>query len=109
MASSNAAQKAAANDVKELSDQIGQLKEDIADLTQSLSNLGTHSRDAVQSGVKGSVTHLRKKGEKGVQDARRSAEELGDQAAAAVREQPAAAVGLAVGVGFLLGFLTGRK
>jgi ElaB/YqjD/DUF883 family membrane-anchored ribosome-binding protein len=41
--------------------------------------------------------------------AQHRAEELGQQAADAVRNQPAAAVGLAVGLGFLLGFMTGRK
>jgi ElaB/YqjD/DUF883 family membrane-anchored ribosome-binding protein len=34
---------------------------------------------------------------------------MGQQAADQVRNQPAAAVGLAVGLGFLVGFMTGRK
>ncbi len=55
------------------------------------------------------VAHLRKRGEAQLQDAQVKVEDLANQATEAVRNQPATAVGIAVGVGFVLGFLTGRK
>ena len=109
MAKSGAADKSTQEDVHELIEQIGTLKSDVAAIAKTLAELGTHSKEAAQAKFTNSVAQLQERGAESVEAARAGAHELGNQAAEAVRRQPATAVGLAVGVGFLLGFLTGRK
>lgn len=96
-------------DIAELSEQIAVLKQDIASISGTLGSLAGSTRDAAVSGARVKAAKLRAVGEDQVDHMRRKAEDLGNQATAAVREQPAAAVGIAVAAGFLLGFLTGRK
>ena len=93
----------------QLAEQMSVLRNDIAAISKSLADLGGSTKDAAMQSAREAAAELRQKGEKQLHQAQDRAEELGQQAADAVRQQPAAAVGLAVGVGFLLGFLTGRK
>lgn len=109
MAQSKTTNAAPQKDIEELSDQIATLKQDIADISKTLSGLGKSSREAAGDQVREKAAHLRDAGEEQLHAARHQADELGRQAADSVRNQPAAAVGIAVGVGFLLGFVTGRK
>lgn len=97
------------DEVDQLSKQIVTLREDISAISKTLSELGGATRDAAVDGARRTVTELRHAGEQQLRAAQDRAEEMGQQAADAVRGQPAAAVGLAIGVGFLLGFMTGRK
>ena len=100
------AQTKAANTIPEdtqdhldqLSEQIAVLRQDISAISKSIGDIGTSTKDAAVASARQKATDLRA-----------SSEEMGQQAVDAVRQQPAAAVGMAVGVGFLLGFLTGRK
>ncbi len=96
-------------DIEQLSEQIAALKQDMAEISHTLGELGRSSRDAAAGQARRKASELRAAGERQIDAAQHRAEELGHQAADAVRQQPAAAVGLAVGVGFLLGFMTGRK
>ena len=96
-------------DIEQLSLQIAALKKDIAGITTTLSNLGSSTGAAAVNTAKRTAEDLRIAGERKVAEAQVTAEDLGKQAADAVRQQPAAAMGLAVGLGFLLGFLSGRK
>ena len=109
MANANAAAKSTTQDMQQLSEQIGNLKNEIADISRTLGNLGTHTREAARNEIENSVAQFRKRGAESLEKAQTTAEDLGQAAAESVRKQPAAAVGMAVGVGFLLGFLTGRK
>jgi len=97
------------NDIDQLSQQIATLKQDIAEISTTLGGLGQSSRDAAVKRARDTAAALKETGEQHMQSAQRHAEEMGQQATDAVRRQPAAAVGIAVGVGFLLGFMTGRK
>jgi ElaB/YqjD/DUF883 family membrane-anchored ribosome-binding protein len=108
-AQAKAANEAAKDNVEQLSEQMAVLRNDIAAISKSLADLGVASKDAAIENAKVKAAELRASGEKHLSAAQDRAEELGQQAADAVRQQPAAAVGLAVGVGFLLGFITGRK
>lgn len=96
-------------DIEHLSEQIATLKRDMAEISHTLGDLGRSSRDAAADQARRKAAELRAAGERQIDAAQHRAEELGHQAADAVRQQPAAAVGLAVAVGFLLGFMTGRK
>lgn len=109
MAQSKSAAKVSESEAQQLSNQINSLKTDIAAISQTLVEMGSARRDAVVSDASEKVAHLRDRGEKTLQDAQASVEDLTQQATDAVRNQPATAVGIAVGVGFLLGFLSGRK
>ncbi|MBQ1203102.1 MAG: DUF883 family protein [Loktanella sp.] len=97
------------DNIDQLSEQMTVLRNDIAAISKSLADLGASTKDAAMENARMKAAELRASGEKHLSQAQDRAEELGQQAADAVRQQPAAAVGLAVGVGFLLGFITGRK
>ncbi|MGX0877064.1 ElaB/YqjD/DUF883 family membrane-anchored ribosome-binding protein [Roseovarius sp. MBR-154] len=109
MAQSRTTDASPQKDIEHLSEQIATLKQDIADISQTLSGLGRSSRDAAADQARQSAADLRDAGERYLHNAQYRAEEMGQQAADQVRNQPAAAVGLAVGLGFLVGFMTGRK
>lgn len=101
--------KAIDKNVEDLSKQIEALKSDIASIAHILSDLGRNQGEATAERVREAAHDLRARGERQLGHAQAQAQDLGHQAADAVRQQPAAAVGLAVGLGFILGFLTSRK
>lgn len=109
MAQSKSAAKVSNSEAEQLSQEIEALKADITSLTKTLVDMGASRRDAIASTASDNVAQLRSAGEKYLKDAQVKAEDMATQSAEAVRKQPAAAVGIAVGVGFLLGFLSGRK
>ncbi len=96
-------------DIEQLNEQIASLKQDISEISQTLTELGKSSRAAAGEQVRETAAHVRDAGQEHLHAAQYRAEEMGQQAADTVRNQPAASVGLAVGLGFLLGFMTGRK
>ena len=93
----------------DLSGQIAALKADLAQISQTLVDMGDSRREAAVESAARKAAKLREQGEKQLQNAQARVEDLTSQTADAVRNQPAAAIGIAVGVGFLLGFLSGRK
>ena len=109
MAQTKSSASAPKQDIEQLSAQIDTLKKDISAITRTLSELSSSTRDATVESLRSHAAELRDRGQENIRQARSHAEDLGHQAADAVRNQPAAAVGLAVGLGFLLGFMTGRK
>jgi ElaB/YqjD/DUF883 family membrane-anchored ribosome-binding protein len=109
MAQSRTTDASPQKDIDQLSEQIATLRQDISDISQTLSGLGRSSRDAASEQARQKAADLRDAGQRQMHNAQYRAEEMGQQAADQVRNQPAAAVGLAVGLGFLLGFMTGRK
>jgi ElaB/YqjD/DUF883 family membrane-anchored ribosome-binding protein len=96
-------------DIERLNEQMASLKQDIADISHTLSGLGKSSSQAAGEQVRETAAHVRDASQEQLQAAQYRAEEMGHKAADKVREQPATSVGLAVGLGFLLGFMTGRK
>lgn len=109
MAQTKSGDSSSQDDIEQLSQQIATLREDISAISRTLSDLGGSTRDAAVDGARRKASELRQAGEQQLYSAQHQAEEMSQQAANAVRNQPATAVGLAVGVGFLLGFITGRK
>lgn len=89
--------------------QIADLKADLAAISKTLAEMGAARGDAAYASVRDSASALREQGERALKDAQARAREVGHQAADTVREQPAMAVGLAVGLGFLIGWVTARK
>ena len=109
MAQSKSAAKVSNTEAEQLSEQITALKADIASISNILVDMGSTRKDAIASAASDNVAQLRSAGEKYLKEAQTKAEDVAKQSADAVRNQPATAVGIAVGVGFLLGFLSGRK
>ena len=109
MAQAKTALKPTDSESEQLSKQIADLKADLAAISKTLSEMGTARSDAAFESVRESALALRDQGEKALKDAQTRARDVGHQAADAVREQPAMAVGLAVGLGFLIGLVTARK
>lgn len=97
------------DDIDQLSAQISALKDDIAAISGTLGDLGHSSRQAASAQASETAAHLQQAGRKKLDDAQDVAEDLGRRAGEAVHNQPMATMGLAVGIGFLLGFMSGRK
>lgn len=109
MAQAKSTVKPTDSETQALAEQMAELRADIAGITKTLSEMGAARGDAALESAQNTVASLRNQGEKVLKDAQARAETIGQQAAETVREQPATAVGLAVGLGFLLGFISGRK
>ena len=96
-------------DTEELGRQIETIRRDIAVLTDLIAELGRSRRDAASQQGQQKVTELRSRAEAAGVDAMERVNELGERAQAQVREQPAAALLVATGIGFLAGLLMRRK
>lgn len=83
---------------EDLERQIEALKNDIAGISRTLTDMGAARGDEVKARVHQTASDLQDRGR-----------DMGEQAADAVRRQPATAVGIAVGLGFVVGLLTGRR
>jgi ElaB/YqjD/DUF883 family membrane-anchored ribosome-binding protein len=94
---------------EDLERQIEALKKDVAGIARILSDMGSQRRDDLKDTVGRTAADLRARGEATYNDARDRGIELGDQAADAVRRQPGTAIALAVGLGFVIGLVTGRR
>ncbi|MBK0327811.1 DUF883 family protein [Rhodobacteraceae bacterium F11138] len=96
-------------ETKALSSQLSDLRADLAGISKTLSDMGSRRGDAAVETLRDSAQSLREHGERTLQAAQSQVQEAGQQTQSAIRQQPAAAVGIAVGLGFLLGFATARK
>ncbi|WP_292019050.1 DUF883 domain-containing protein [Maritimibacter sp. UBA3975] len=96
-------------DVKDLQAQIEQLKGDVSELTTTLRDVGNSTAAEYKTRAKKTAKKARAKGQKAAQDAQDSAAAYYRTAEGQVRENPAAAVGIAAGVGFMVGLFLSRK
>ncbi|SLN14417.1 hypothetical protein AQS8620_00229 [Aquimixticola soesokkakensis] len=110
----------ASDKTAELEAQIATLKADIGALTKTIGEYGKLQQQALSSTANAKVHELQSlanstakdlqaKGVEAGQVARASVEKGYADTEAAVRENPAAAVGIATGLGFLAGLLVARK
>ena len=88
--------------VEDLSSQLEILKKDIAALTNSLGDYGKTKSQEVTRQAKDAVNDATTAGRVRALEAQASAEEF-------IRTQPATALGIAAGVGFLVGSVTARR
>lgn len=93
----------------DLSDQINTLKDDLGALTKIIADLGKEKGDDAVSAVKARASALKNTAEETADLARAKSADLQDQANDFVKTQPAMALGIAAGVGFLVGILGSRK
>lgn len=103
------AKKEAEMTAVELSEQIAVLKADIAGLASTLASMGKAKGQAVADAARHDVAAIRAKGEEQAAALATQAKNLADEAETFVRTRPTTALGIAVGLGFVIGLLTNRR
>jgi len=94
------------NDVR---DQISVLQKDIAELTRIVSDYGKAQGEYLKSSAQSRAETLKSDAERRLRQTEAQARDAWAQAEGAVRENPAGAVGLAAGIGFLVGLIMARR
>lgn len=95
---------------EDLSRQIEAVKDDIARLTETLGNLGRSERDRLASAARARGEEIKAAGEEQYRHVRDTAEGYLQEGERYVKQQPGTALGMAVAVGFLVGFImTSRR
>lgn len=96
-------------EIKALSDQLSVLRNDIAGITELLGDMGERRKSAAVHSLRDASQDIQQRGEELAQGAKRQAGELEERLLDNIRAQPAMSLGVAAGVGFLVGYLNGRK
>ncbi len=92
----------------DLTDQIEVLREDISSLTQTIADIGKAKGAEATDAAKAKAAELRDRASATAEAARGQAAQLQGQANDFIRDQPATALGIAAGIGFLVGYM-GRR
>lgn len=95
--------------IADLEDQIATLRKDIAGLTGTIAALGRNQGARWSAAAEESAETMRAKAADAAEMARVRAESLYADTEAHVRQNPAAALGIAAGLGFLFGLMTSRR
>jgi len=95
--------------IEDLQEQITTLREDISALTTTLGNYGKARSEDLSASARAQAQRMAAMGEAGLADAQRQATDAYSQAETRVRENPATAMGMAAGLGFLVGLIMGRR
>ncbi len=93
----------------DLTDQIDVLRKDLSALTEIIADLGKAKGDAAIAAAKEKVDGVAESAADTAETARLHAMELQGQANDFIKNQPATALGIAAGIGFLVGFMGSRK
>lgn len=88
--------------VEDLSAQIDVLKNDLSTLTQALSEYGMSKSQDAKRAAQQTAADLQTAGRDKAREAQAQAEDF-------VHNQPATSLGLAAGLGFLVGMITARR
>lgn len=97
--------KGASVDTEDLAQQIETLKTDLKDLTSVIAGVGQTKVAEVRGAAEDTLRSARDAGVEKVEHVRAQAEQMGDDARQFVQCKPATAIGVAVGMGFLIGLL----
>jgi ElaB/YqjD/DUF883 family membrane-anchored ribosome-binding protein len=93
----------------DLSKQVAVLREDIATLTAIVAEYSKVQAGQLQAAATDRAAGLAKAGANAAQSAKATAEMAYSDAEDAIRANPTAAIGIAAGLGFLVGLLTSRR
>ncbi|MGJ8628231.1 MAG: DUF883 family protein [Sulfitobacter sp.] len=96
-------------DTTDVADQMATLRADISTLTSTVSELAKLKGMEVSDAAKEQIATAKNAASAQADLAKQQAAQLHDQANEFVRTQPATAVGLAAGLGFVIGMLMTRK
>ena len=93
--------------------QFESLKADLAERSETAAEIGSTQKELLKANALSSASAIRARGEATVAElsasARKAASEAASEAEARVRENPAAAVGIATFIGFLIGLFMSRR
>jgi ElaB/YqjD/DUF883 family membrane-anchored ribosome-binding protein len=95
--------------VEDLSRQVEALRADLLGTAETLKALGLSQGQAMADDLRARADRLRHEGEERMARMQKQAEGLASEADKMVRDQPAMAMGMAAGFGFLIGLLLARK
>lgn len=95
--------------VADLSDQIETLRKDLSDLTGTISDFGKSKRANLTEAAAHKIDEAREKGIHAAEAVTARAKDVQEQANDFVKAQPATALGIAAGLGFLVGMLNARR
>ncbi|MCE8006131.1 DUF883 domain-containing protein [Aestuariivita sp.] len=101
--------KTSTPDTSDLAAQIETLKTDLANLTSMIGEIGTAQSERAKGAIQDKLEGARETGAARVADAKDQAAKLGAEANDFVVRQPATALGIAAGIGFLIGMLGARR
>lgn len=93
----------------ELQEQIATLRGDISELTAALGRYGKAQAEALKAQAEGGLRHAAERGADGMAAASDFAGRKYAETEDYVRTNPATSMGLAAGLGFLIGLLTARR
>lgn len=94
---------------EDMAAQIGQIKEDIVTLTKMMTSYAGDTEKWAEDALKKRAKAAREQGVVALNDAQVQAEKLGAQANDFVAHKPGIALGLAAGLGFLIGVWGTRR
>ncbi len=93
----------------DVAQQLAVLREDIATLTATIAEYGKAQGSAMKASAAEKAAEFAQTGASAADAIKAQAEKSYSDAEEAVRTNPAAAVGIAAGLGFLVGMLTARR
>ncbi|MBZ8118931.1 DUF883 family protein [Roseovarius sp. LXJ103] len=93
----------------DLTDQIETLRNDLSMLTETIADMGKAKGEALSDAAARKAARAQEKGADAVEYATERAQAAQSQANAFVHNQPAAALGIAAGLGFLIGMISTRR
>ncbi|MFG6566876.1 YqjD family protein [Sulfitobacter sp. 1A13679] len=88
--------------IDDLSDQIALLKKDIASLTETLGDYGKARSEEMRDNARNAANDFADTGRLKAMEVQQQAEEF-------LKTQPGTALGIAAGIGFLVGLVTARR
>ena len=88
--------------IDDLSNQIALLKNDIASLTETLGEYGKAKSEEMRDNARSAANDFAETGRAKAMEAQKQAEEF-------MHAQPGTALGIAAGLGFLVGIVTARR
>jgi len=94
---------------EDLKAQIGKLSEDIASLTEIVGGLSEKSARQVRDEIRARGNAAAERGQREFEQVQRAAQQMQGDVDDMIAQRPMMSVGLALGLGFLFGIMTGRK
>lgn len=95
--------------VADLSDQIETLRKDLSDLTGTISDFGKSKRANLTDAAAHKIEAAREKSIHAAEAVTARAKDVHEHANDFVKAQPATALGIAAGLGFLVGMMNARR
>ncbi|MEM9013080.1 MAG: hypothetical protein AAGE18_17810 [Pseudomonadota bacterium] len=93
----------------QLAEQIDVLRNEISDLTRSAAAFAQQKGDAALQDARSKADRALAQGSDKLEDVRETLEHLPDRTKEAVQQRPLMALGVAAGIGLLVGLLSGRR